>query len=92
MNLPIIKLEIDGIRHQVIHAFAQHNSEIEIAVNEEFKRQIDAFNFSDAVTREFRTAMESAIRSAIERYFYEGGGRALVAAKVQAVLRTLEAA
>jgi hypothetical protein len=89
MNTPLIKLEIEGMRHAIVHAFTQHNIEIEAAVNEEFRRQIEAFDFRDAVAREFAAAMNGAIRSAVERFFYQGSGRDIVEHAVESALRSV---
>ena len=86
--MPIVRLELENMRYQVVHAFSQHNKEIEQAVDAEVIRQIKGFNFEVAVHREFKIAMDGAIKSALSDFFGFGRpGEAIIKTAVNKVLK-----
>lgn len=78
MELPIIKLELQGMKYQIIHAFETHNREVEAVVDEQLQRAIANFPFEEEVQRLSREVISSAIKEALEYYFKYGEGREVI--------------
>ena len=69
-GMPIIRLEIEQMRHCVLSHLAQYNKEIEGMVSEEIDRVIKNID----LRAEVRKHMVSCITGAVESYFKYGDG------------------
>lgn len=58
-----LKIEMDGLRHSVIHAMQTKHTELEQAVDESLKKMVDTFDFASFVQQ----VSEQALRDAIVR-------------------------
>lgn len=77
-----LRLDVEGLKHQMIHAFSKHSLEIE----EQIKKACDNFLNSGelylAVEREFYKAVNESIKN----YFSYGEGSRLVKEIVEKLL------
>ena len=75
-----VRLSIEGMRHQIVHAFASHNAEIETVVAAEVARVIKEFDFRAEVAAATTEALRRGVREACDRFFnpYDSTGRKLV--------------
>ena len=82
MNVPIIRLEIEGMKHTIMIALAEHvhkiDSDIQAAVAEYCKPD----NLSLIVQGIASKAIDEAMESEIEHFFRYGEGRKQVASAV----------
>jgi hypothetical protein len=83
MNLPIITLEVAGIRHTMKTMLAQHAAQMD----EDIKAAVDGYctpeNLASVVQRAARQALDTAVREEIDKFFRYGDGRKAVAAAVK---------
>lgn len=74
LNNPILRIELDGLKHSTYHAMAGASDEI----NAELKRQLDAYltteNIGALIAKEIARVVPNAISRAIEHYFRYGDG------------------
>lgn len=71
MTTPLVRLDIEGLRYQVLHAIAMHHKEVEEAVDAEMKRIIETFDFQDMIRKAVNQALQQHIESAIKNAMYE---------------------
>jgi hypothetical protein len=69
-----LKLDVEGMKHQMVHAFSQHSLEIEQQIKEVCDRYLASGELFLAVEREFHKAVSEAIRN----YFAYGDGARMV--------------
>lgn len=73
MNPPMIKLTLDHMRQEIVHAFTARSAEIGALLDAEIKRVIDNFDFQRVVGEyannilqtELKSAVENAVRTAV---------------------------
>jgi hypothetical protein len=73
-DLPKIKIDVENMRYQIVHAFSSHNKEIEKAVDEELKRALENYPFADRIRVEAYDCITKAIHNAVKEYFLYGDG------------------
>lgn len=86
-NVPIIRLEVEGMKYTMQRALTEHA----VAVNESIQKAIDNYctedNINAIVMREAKFRLDQALKEEIQNFFgYSGAGRAAVRA---AVIETL---
>lgn len=73
-DLPKIKLEIEGMRHSIIHHFGQYQDSMSDAVEKAMDRAIAKFDYGVAV----EIAANEIIESSIKAFFSYGEGREII--------------
>lgn len=71
MTMPLLRLELEGMRYQVMHALAVHQKEIEESVEAVLKREIEAFDFEAIIRCEVQRAFSKALTDAIQHHVWE---------------------
>lgn len=61
-NMPILKMEIQGLRHSVLHAMNQSNDDLNKIVSESINKQLT----EDWVMQEIDLAVKKCLKEAIE--------------------------
>jgi len=84
MNLPIIKLEIQGMRHTIATALSQHSA----AMDADVQREIEAFCSEGSITRIIqdivRREVTAAVTEEVQNFFrYSRPGRQAIREAVQ---------
>ena len=79
MNIPIIRLELDNLRHSIQLALSNHS----LNIDEQVKKAIDQFateeNLAAIIGAEVRKAISSAVSEEVQRFFmYTGRGRMVI--------------
>ena len=79
MNVPIIRLELDNLRHSIQLALSNHS----LNIDEQVKKAIDQFateeNLAAIIGAEVRKAISSAVSEEVIRFFrYSGKGREVI--------------
>jgi L-lactate utilization protein LutC len=67
-QFPMIRLEVEGMKHSVVHAFANHNREIEEYVDKAVADAIKNFNLDAYVSSETHKAIEAVVDSTLRSY------------------------
>ena len=75
MQLPRIRIEVENMKYQIIHAFSSHNDEIERAVDEELTKAIQNYPFDVQIAKLANEVITEAIKSALQDFFIYGEGR-----------------
>lgn len=65
-ELPIIRLEIEEMCHQVLHQLGMHHEEIERVVAERVKHVVDTFDYVKAVDEAAQRALRDHVGKAVE--------------------------
>lgn len=86
---PTIRVELEGVRYQVLHALHTHNTEIEELVKKELTKAIDTFDYAAAVKTSVKEAVDGAVKDAVKSFFYHGGGRATIESAVKESLTSI---
>lgn len=85
--MPVIRIEVEGMRQQILHAFGQYNEEIEKEVDRQLKQVIENFPFEEYIEHECRGMIEESIRKALMSFFQYGAGAKAIE---QAITSALE--
>jgi hypothetical protein len=86
MDMPIIRLEIEGMKHSIVTALAAHGGRVSKAVEAEIDHFLTTFDWSASVRSAMVPILNSLIADAVKRHFEYGEGRALVMGEVVRVL------
>jgi hypothetical protein len=83
MNIPIIKLEVQGMKHTVQTALAQYAAQMDSSVQAAIEAYCSDDNLNAVINAAVRGALEEAIKSEVQDYFrWSGAGREAVRAAV----------
>lgn len=78
LNVPIIKVEVESARRQIMHMLQQSGNELhkatESAVKAELDRMFDGDTLQRHVQQRAKHYVEAAVNEAIEEYFKYGAG------------------
>lgn len=91
MNVPIIRLEIDGMRHAIATALTEYVGIMDRDIQEVVRKFCEPGNITDFVQREARGAIEHVCKSEIEDFFVHGKGREAVRRAIREMLEREEA-
>lgn len=73
-DIPKIRIEVENMKYQIIHAFSAHNDEIQQAVENELSRAIAEYPFADKIRAEARDVISQAIERSMKEFFVYGDG------------------
>lgn len=62
-----IRLTVEGMRHQVVHAFARHQSEMQEIVEERLAFALDNWRIDDQIDAEIRSVLNETVSRIIEQ-------------------------
>ena len=85
-ELPIIRLEMQQMKHTIITALTSHQLQINQYVDVTLQRAIDEFDYDSVV----KQSVDEAITDAIKSYFKYGDGRKVIEAAVKQALMIRE--
>lgn len=86
-ELPLIKIELDGMRYSIVHALSTHNAEIETYVDENLKKVVEEFDYVTLVKQVATKAITEAVKRSIESYFAYGDGYKNIDAVITEILK-----
>lgn len=90
MSGPIIRLEIEQMRHTILHHLSQHNSRMEAAIAEQLRQVVQDFDYGKAVEKAAREAIDRVVRDAVSDFFVLGDGRKVIGEAVKAHLSQMQ--
>jgi len=78
-HLPIIKLQLQNMKHSIAHAFHAHHMTVDRDVQEAIERFCDAGHVKRIIEDEVSTAIEWALKEEVRAFFkYGGEGREVI--------------
>lgn len=77
-ELPKIRIEVENMKYQIIHAFSTHNDEIEKAVEEQLTKAIAEYPFESEINKVAVGVITDVIKDSLLDYFRYGPGRVLI--------------
>jgi len=87
MNAPLIRIEVDHMRHSMIHAFSEHmvkmDEQFKHAITEACRPEIVQEIVNDAARRYLKQALDEEVKS----FLLHGDGRALISKSVKERLK-----
>jgi hypothetical protein len=86
MNIPIIKLEVEGMRHTVMCALMEHQAKMDASIQAAIDAACTPENIDRVVQEAAGRALKEVIQAEVAKFFNWGPGREVVAAAVKAKL------
>lgn len=86
VSFPVIRLELEGMRHTVLHAFAQQTAQMDQILQSELDRFCSEDNLRAIVAAQVKESIQSAIKQEIASFYGYGKGREIIKAAVIAEL------
>ena len=87
LQLPMIKLEIQEMKHAIMHHFTAYQSKLNDAVQEQLEKVIESYDYETAIVK----AATECIDGAIESFFKYGEGRKIIAETLnEALIKTFK--
>lgn len=80
--VPIIRLELEGMRHSMLMAFSEHQGVLEDEVRSAVEKYCTPENLSLVIQAEAKRCLDAAVKRAIDDYFCWGEGKESVKAAV----------
>ena len=86
MEIPIVKIELNGMRETIVHAFTTHELEIATNIDQQLKKAIEEFDYEGIVHKVAMEVLTDTVTRSIKAYFTYGEGYKVIEAVVQATL------
>lgn len=80
---PILKIELQGIRQTMHHAFLDYQEGISKQVKAQLDRLLNEESFNYMIAHEVKDQFEKAVKKAIASYFEYGDGRRAIDEEIQ---------
>ena len=78
LQMPTVRLEVEGMKHQVVHYLGKFHEDVERHVNEEVEKALRHLDWSGEIQRLVNSLVREAVARSVESYFKVGEGRRLV--------------
>ena len=82
-SVPVVRLEVDYMKHAIIHAFTEYSARIDQDVQAAVERFCEPKNISAIVGRAVEDTLKTAINEEIDRFYRYGAGRDFLRAQVE---------
>lgn len=83
MNIPMIRLELDGMKYAIISAFNQHQAQQDANVRAAVDAYCSGGNLQQVLNTAVRETLNRVIKDEVENFYRYGEGRELVKKLVQ---------
>lgn len=83
MNLPIIRLEVEGMRHSICRALSEYALQIDEQMQGAVKEYCTPENLGKIIRTEADRVLTDVIKTEVDNYFRFGKGREAVRKAVQ---------
>ena len=87
LEIPTIRIEVERMKYQIIHAFAQHNDELEKMVETELTKVFANYPFEETIRHEAYGVITQAIERSMKEFFVYGDGYKTIQAIVNQVIQ-----
>lgn len=86
MNLPIVRLELEGMKESIVMAFSEYALKMDADVQSAVAAICTPENLTAMVTKYAKDAIDSAIRQEISNFYNYGLGREVIRKAVNETL------
>lgn len=86
MNIPMIRLEVEGMKRSIVTALLEHQAKMDADVIAAVEAYCQPENISRVIHEAAQTALDNAIREEVKAFFWSGLGRKAVAEAVKETL------
>lgn len=83
---PIIRMEIEGMKHTVVAMLRDHALMLDTELNKAVKDYCRPENVEDIIARQVQTSVDEAIQDEIRDFYRYGKGRSVIKAAVELTL------
>ncbi len=83
MNLPIIRLQIEGVKYSVAMALTEYAAQVDADLQKAVEEFCTPENIGHIVQKEAWAVLDQVIREEVKSFFLRGHGREAVKAAVQ---------
>ena len=91
MQLPRIRIEVDRMKYEILHAFHNRDEEIEKVVEAELTKAIESYPFEDEIYKVAQETISEVVSRSIKDYFSYGEGykfiQDIISKSIQAKLK-----
>lgn len=74
-DMPIIRLEIEGMKASILHALTEYELQMDSLVKEAIERQCSSEHIHQLINYETSRAIDEAVKDEINNFFKYGKGR-----------------
>jgi hypothetical protein len=85
--MPIIRMEVDGMRYSIIKALTNHAVEMDGQIQSAVDKYCTPENMARVIDAAAKTEIDNAIKAAIEQFYRYGDGRKAIASAVAEALK-----
>lgn len=78
LQMPKIRLEVEGMKYQVVHFIGQHHDEIEAEIERVVERTMATYPFESEILALAKDAISKSIKDSITEYFQWGEGKEFI--------------
>ena len=78
MNIPIVRLEVQGIKHTMQIALAEYIVNMDADIQHAIEQACTAENIVKIIEKTAREAIDQSIKDEVSRFFRYGEGRAAI--------------
>lgn len=82
-GLPVLRIELEGMRHSIMHMLSAHHNDVEDLVQKETKAFIEGFDFASVVRRQLGPILEQVVKDSLTAFFLRGPGRQVIEASLR---------
>ena len=90
MNMPIIRLTVQGMEHSIQIALSEHSVQMDKDIQAAVKEFCEPGNITKIISKEVNFRLNDAIQKRVESYFKYGDGGQLIDDIVRRSLPTLD--
>lgn len=78
-DVPVLKVQLEGMRYQVMHAMMDHQEEISAAVEDALTQELADVDISSIVKGYLPGLIRDVVHKTIDSYFKYGEGQRVIA-------------
>ena len=83
MNVPIIRLEVQGMKHSLAVALTEYTLQFDETLQAAIEAYCTPENIERIITYETQKTLDTVIREEVKRWFVRGEGREVIRAAVE---------
>ena len=83
MNIPILRLELEGMKHSLAVALQQYTQQMDSDIQQTIEAYCTPERLLTVIQQHVTTTFDAIVREEVDKYFRYGKGRATIARLVQ---------
>ena len=82
-TMPIIRMELEGMKRTLYTALTEQELQLDVDINKAVESFCTPENLTYIITNRVNAVLEAAIKEEVEKFYYRGEGRAIIAEAVK---------